>query len=227
MGCPRLALDYPLGSFTIHLVNDASAQDDLTAPARIRRAAVERFARQGFEATTLREIATDAGVTHGLVRHHFGDKSGLRKAADDDVMQRLRPAFDTPTDAPSEAVLAHRRRELLRLVASDSVALDYLARSLVDGSEPGSVLFARVAEGFHHHLAAMEAAGSLRPSPDPAVRSGLVIVIALGAWVLRPLLENAFDVSLFDPDGLRRWLSGEEDLFRHGILQPPSEGTPT
>jgi hypothetical protein len=82
-----------------------------------------------------------------------------------------------------------------------------------------------MAEGFHHHLGAMEAAGTLRPSSDPAVRSGLVIVIALGAWVLRPLLEDAFDVSLFDPGGLQRWLSGEEDLFRHGILQPPAEGT--
>src|SRR5690606_11801083 len=129
-----------------------SAEHDLTAPARIRRAAVERFARQGFEATTLRQVATDAGVTHGLVRHHFGDKDGLRRAADDDVMHRLRPAFDTPTDATSEAVLEHRRRELLRLVASDSIALDYLARSLVEGSEPGTVLFATLAEGFHHHL---------------------------------------------------------------------------
>lgn len=200
---------------------------DLTAPARIRRAAVERFARQGFAATTLREIAEDAGVTHGLVRHHFGDKDGLRRAADDDVMGRLRPAFDTPTDAPSEVVLEHRRRELLEVVANDPVALDYLARSLVEGSGPGTVLFAELAQGFRHHLAAMEDAGTLRPSNDPAVRAGLVIVIALGAWVLRPLLEEALDVSLFDQDGLQRWLSGEQDLFRHGIFQAHPEGTPT
>ena len=209
------------------MVSASHVNDDLTGPARIRRAAVERFARQGFEATTLRQIAADAGVTHGLVRHHFRDKDGLRRAADDDVMQRIRPAFDTPTDASSETVLEHRRRELLRLVANDSVALDYLARSLVEGNEPGTVLFAQLAEGFLHHLGAMEAGGMLRPSTDPAVRAGLVIVITLGVWVLRPLLEDAFDVSLFDVDGLQRWLTGEQDLFRHGILQPPPEGTQT
>ena len=200
---------------------------DLTAPARIRRAAVERFARQGFGATTMREVAADAGVTHGLVRHHFGDKAGLRRAADEDVLQRIRPAFDTPTDEPSEVVLEHRRRELVRLVAEDSIALDYLARSIVEGNEPGTVLFAQLADGFGHHLAAMERAGMLRPSTDPSVRAGLVIVITLGTWVLRPLLEASFDLSLFAPDGLQRWLEGERDLFRHGILQPPIEGTTT
>lgn len=211
-------------------MNASIAPQDLTAPARIRRAAVERFARQGFGTTTLREIAADAGVTHGLVRHHFGDKDGLRRAADEDVMQRLQPAFDTPTDAPSHVVLEHRRRELLRLVANDSIALDYLARSLAEGTGPGTVLFAQLAEGFRHHLTAMEAAGTLRPSEDPDVRAGLVIVITLGAWVLRPLLEDAFDLSLFDQGGLQRWLSGEQDLFRHGILEPqppPREGNPT
>lgn len=85
----------------------------------------------------------------------------------------------------------------------------------------------RSAECHRSMRAAMETAGTLRPSADPAVRTGLVIVIALGAWVLRPLLEDALDVSLFDPDGLQRWLREEQDLFRHGILQSPPERTRT
>lgn len=52
-------------------------------------------------------------------------------------------------------------------------------------------------------------------------------MIALGAWVLRPLLEHAFDLSLFDQDPLQRWLSAEQDRFRHSVLRPPAEGTPT
>jgi TetR/AcrR family transcriptional regulator, regulator of cefoperazone and chloramphenicol sensitivity len=199
--------------------------EDLTATARIRRAAVDRFARHGFASTTLRQIAADAGVTHGLVRHHFGDKEGLRRAADEDVLERLRPVFDTPTDAPPDVVLEHRRRELLALVDHDPTPLDYLARSLVEGTSPGTVLFSRLAEGFRHHLAAMDQAGILRPAGDPDIRAGLVMVVTLGAWILRPLLQDTFEISLFDHDGLARWLAGEQDLFRHGVLRPPPKGT--
>ena len=50
---------------------------DLTARARIRDAAIECFARQGF-AVSVRAIAAHAGVSPGLVIHHFGSKAGLR-----------------------------------------------------------------------------------------------------------------------------------------------------
>ena len=51
--------------------------EDLTAQARIRNAAVELFARDGFEKTNLRAIAAAAGVSAGLVIHHFGSKDEL------------------------------------------------------------------------------------------------------------------------------------------------------
>ncbi|WP_298445389.1 TetR/AcrR family transcriptional regulator [uncultured Ferrimonas sp.] len=37
-------------------------------------AAVELFADKGFEAVSVREIAEAAQVSHGLIRHHFGNK---------------------------------------------------------------------------------------------------------------------------------------------------------
>ena len=40
--------------------------------ARILDAAMEDFALRGFEASTLRDIASQAGVSLGLIRHHFG-----------------------------------------------------------------------------------------------------------------------------------------------------------
>ncbi|RFZ34875.1 HTH-type transcriptional regulator BetI [Mycobacterium marinum] len=47
---------------------------DLTAKARIRNAAVARFARDGFQKVNLRAIATSAGVSEALIFHHFGSK---------------------------------------------------------------------------------------------------------------------------------------------------------
>jgi AcrR family transcriptional regulator len=44
-------------------------------------AARDRFARSGFAATTVREIATDAGVDPALIVRYFGGKRGLYDAA--------------------------------------------------------------------------------------------------------------------------------------------------
>ena len=54
--------------------------EDLTARARIRDAALLHFGEQGFDRATIREIARTAGVSSGLVRHHFGSKQALREA---------------------------------------------------------------------------------------------------------------------------------------------------
>jgi TetR/AcrR family transcriptional regulator, regulator of cefoperazone and chloramphenicol sensitivity len=63
-----------------------TAADDLTARARIRDAALRQFAEQGFERSTIRGIAATAGVSPGLVRHHFGSKEALRDAVDEHVL---------------------------------------------------------------------------------------------------------------------------------------------
>ena len=62
---------------------------DLTAAARIRDAAIEQFGRHGF-GVSIRAIAEAAGVSAGLVIHHFGSKDGLRQACDAYVAEVIR-----------------------------------------------------------------------------------------------------------------------------------------
>src|SRR6266542_6373122 len=65
------------------------AFDDLTARARIRDAALRLFAERGVDGATIRDIAKAAGVSAGLVRHHFGSKEALRDACDSYALDRL------------------------------------------------------------------------------------------------------------------------------------------
>ncbi|OLR92985.1 TetR/AcrR family transcriptional regulator [Actinokineospora bangkokensis] len=44
---------------------------------RVVRAAVTLFARKGFEATTVREVVAEAGVTKGALYHYFDSKEDL------------------------------------------------------------------------------------------------------------------------------------------------------
>lgn len=50
---------------------------ELSTPGAIRQAATELFARDGYAATSVRQIARAAGVDAALVIRHFGSKEAL------------------------------------------------------------------------------------------------------------------------------------------------------
>jgi TetR/AcrR family transcriptional regulator, regulator of cefoperazone and chloramphenicol sensitivity len=111
---------------------EATAQTDLTTRIRIRDAALEHFAVKGYERTTVRAIAQTAGVSHGMLRHHFGSKIELRAACDDyvfRVLHRLNTFFVevSRTTDPSP----QNPNPLWR----------YAARSLTDGSPTAAPIF--------------------------------------------------------------------------------------
>lgn len=82
--------------------------------ARILQCALEAFAASGFDGASVRDIAAQAGVQHGLIRHHFGDKDGLWRAAVDYLFERLHEETgNTPDEAhlpPVEQAKARVRR---------------------------------------------------------------------------------------------------------------------
>jgi AcrR family transcriptional regulator len=51
--------------------------DDLSTDQLIRRAALHLFARRGFEATGIRDIANEVGLTPGALYHYIGNKQDL------------------------------------------------------------------------------------------------------------------------------------------------------
>jgi AcrR family transcriptional regulator len=79
---------------------------------RILAAALEAFAEKGFDGATTREIATLAGVNHGLIPYYFGTKPKLWRAAVDRAFEQL--------EAGLEGVLADESvtddRERMRLL---------------------------------------------------------------------------------------------------------------
>lgn len=141
-----------------HATDGPSSDDrDLTTRARIRDAAVRRFAVDGVRATRVRTIAADAGVSPPLVLHHFGSKDGLRVACDQHVATLVRKQKTATTaDGPDLDPLAALRR-----YGDGPPLLRYLARTLVDGSPHVAELLGRgvITEAvFEPALRALEAA---------------------------------------------------------------------
>ncbi|WJY19494.1 helix-turn-helix domain-containing protein [Alteriqipengyuania flavescens] len=85
-------------------------ENDSDTSAAISRVAMQRFAAQGFDATTLREIAGDAGVDVALISYRFGGKLGLWKNIVSQAGTGLREALERTLD-DSEITGAHKRLE--------------------------------------------------------------------------------------------------------------------
>ena len=122
---------------------DDPAFEDLTARARIREAAIRLFAEQGVEETAILDIAKDAGVSGGLIRHHFGSKDGLRVACDTYVLSELvrfkLEALEKGKADPEFLVTFDARQVLLRR---------YFGRAMIDGSPAAASRFDDIVDDF-------------------------------------------------------------------------------
>jgi len=72
----------------------------------ICRAALQVIAARGFAGTTLRDVAAEAGVVHGLLRHYFGGRDALLAAAFDLAATEATQAFGDLPDDPVDALRA-------------------------------------------------------------------------------------------------------------------------
>ncbi|MFF5217316.1 TetR/AcrR family transcriptional regulator [Micromonospora sp. NPDC000442] len=70
---------------------------------QILAAATEAFARNGFAATGLDEIATEAGITRVILYRHFDSKTDLYQAVLDQMCARLEAHVDEPVGGFSDA----------------------------------------------------------------------------------------------------------------------------
>jgi len=105
--------------------------EDLSTRARIRDAAMVEFGDKGFKGATMKSIASAAGVSVGLVQHHFGTKDGLRAACEERVLDLVR----FKTDAVEVGSISDPQ-VLSALMAVGPHVQRYVGRALVEDS-PG------------------------------------------------------------------------------------------
>jgi TetR/AcrR family transcriptional regulator, regulator of cefoperazone and chloramphenicol sensitivity len=202
-----------------------SMPDDRTLRAVIRDEALRLFAEHGPGAVSVRQVAAAAGVSPGLIVHHFGSKDGLREAVDQYVlavfdrmlsdMSSGRPdLFDAASSGSvAEAILAH--------LPADSPMPGYLRRLLVDGGDAGRELFARLFELSRRTLDALAAAGFADPGRDPAVRAAFLLVNDLAVLLLREHLAAVLGADPLSGEGLSRWAGEVLLIYGAGLLSPP------
>ncbi|HLU96030.1 MAG TPA: TetR/AcrR family transcriptional regulator [Thermobifida alba] len=191
--------------------------DDLTARARIRLAALALFARQGFAGTSLRVIAAEAGVSHALVRHHFGSKEGLRAAVDEDVLDSFDALMDGVEAAEgAEGLLAAFGAASAQVFGSDDIRREYLRRVLLEGGEAGAALFARLLEGVRSRLAELRGAGEDGETDHWAPYQ--VLFLILGPMLLEPVMAGGLPEPVFAPAVVAERSRANQRLIARGLL---------
>ncbi|MDX1873613.1 TetR family transcriptional regulator [Mycolicibacterium sp. 120266] len=165
-------------------------RDGEATRAAILAAALTQFGQHGFERTTIRSVATVAGVDPALVMHYFGSKAGLFAAA-----SRLEIAFpDLSGVAPEDiaGVLVPLFVEvwgpdgsflpLLRAAATHRMAADTLL----------GVFAAQVAP-------ALAAVVPDRPAERAALVGAQLLGVAVSRYILgTPPLVDMTDAELID-----------------------------
>ena len=133
---------------------------------RIREAALANFAVHGTASTSLRTVAATAGVSLGMVQHHFATKSGLIKAVDDYVVSLVIGGMAQPIPEPPADSIADVGSRVTGLIAKHPDVAAYLSRAMVDGSPLGVTLFDALMDVGMARWELRAERGELRPDVD-------------------------------------------------------------
>jgi AcrR family transcriptional regulator len=206
-----------------------SSLEDLTARARIRDAAIALFAERGIGPATIRDIAQAAGVSSGLVRHHFGSKEGLRRACDDYAMAES-AKLRSRILSEGQTILGGLHPAVIQLQR-------YLVRSTLDSPGKASAMFGRMVEIGEQWI---EEQG-IRVA-DRRAYSAVLVAMQMGMFLLADQLSAALGTDVTKPAGHLRMMAGAIDVFTHPLpadqeaaaravleklaAEPLEEGTP-
>jgi AcrR family transcriptional regulator len=149
--------------------------------AAILAAARRRFAADGFERTTIRAVAADAGIDPSMVMRYYGSKDGLFAAAAD-LDLRLPDLAGVPRDKLGETLVRHWLA--LWEGGEDDELLIVLLRSAV--TNPTAAEHLRTVFGAQ---VATTVAAIVDDPGETAARAGLVATQMLGLALCRHLVR--------------------------------------
>ncbi|AGT09773.1 TetR family transcriptional regulator C-terminal domain-containing protein [Paracoccus aminophilus] len=98
---------------------------DFDRRAELIRATLDCIADKGIQGTTVRAVATYAGVSNGLIRHHFASKENMILAAYRETVEMItapgRAIIDAPEMEPHERLARFVRASIGGAVADPRV----------------------------------------------------------------------------------------------------------
>ena len=182
-------------------------------------AAEVRFARAGFDATTIKEIAADAGVNSALLYYYFADKEALYGAVVSRFIERIATEMARTfvgDEAPAARVAGFAMRQG-RMFESEPRFRKLLGRELIDfDARHAQAAIRRLAattfERLHATIAEGQRAGVFRQDLDPRFAA----ISLVGQTAYFHFARPAVEILLADGKPLP---AGTSDAFSAHVAQ--------
>ncbi len=176
------------------------------------------FARQGYSASRLRDIAMESGVSDGSIYFHFGNKADIALAILESQQARMTEMLAT-VEASNERgldkVLALTRK-MAELIASDTV----VQAGIQLAGDTSLELAKAVSKPYFEWIQIVRTLiedgiedGSIRPDVDVDASAELINVVFVGAQVLSGLEDRWTSFPARHERVIHSWL----DPLRHDI----------
>jgi TetR/AcrR family transcriptional regulator len=194
--------------------------DTADVRGEILTAAEALFARQGYAATSVREIAERADVNPAMVHYYFGSKHDLLRQVLDNALEPLAAAIAAMRSS-GQAPVAEIVSLLLGAFSQHPSLPVLIAREVL---LPGGIMQAhflevlapRLGGSLPDLLAREQAEGRMRADLDPRIGSLLLLSVCAFPLIARDLAEPALRIS-YDRRGLGRLEEHIELLLREGF----------
>jgi AcrR family transcriptional regulator len=176
----------------------------LATKQRILDEALRLFSEAGYDGVSIRDVAAAAGVNHGLIKYHFGDKDTLWREAVTFLFERTDRELAIPPemrDKPLEERFEIFLRQYVRYCAKHPEH----ARLMVQESVRDSDRLAWAAQTFiaPEHISvilgikAMIRKGKL-PDVDPILLVYAISAVAQAPFMLAPEIKHTHGVDATD-----------------------------
>lgn len=182
--------------------------------AAILDGATRLFAARGSAAVSVRDIAAEAGVNHGLVHRHFGSKQAVLRAVFERAAHEMAAVAADMTD-PQAGM-----QRLFAASAEHEMYWRALARAILDGENPLTLqrefptiqtLITRLEE---EHQKPRPRKDSPSPPFDARVVVGTLSALMLGWLVFEPYLLTATG---FEPQDQKKMREQVVRMLQHMI----------
>lgn len=183
------------------------------------RSALRLFGELGIGATSLREVAKDAGVSPALVVHHFGGKEGLVAAVDETAVKEFGTAYAGGEAVEGPELLRQRAAQTARVMRERPDVCTYLGRALVETTPGSAHLFRLMIEGGRAEVDSLAEKGALREDADRLLATLQHFFLIWAPLSFLPLLDGVLDGPLLDERNLERWVEANVKLLEGGLYR--------
>jgi len=186
----------------------------------ILNASEDLFARQGFAATSLREVADVVGVNPAMVHYYFGNKESLLRQVMERTLEPLASAL-----AEMQAAGQTRVEDIVHLLLTALKQNPKMPPLMIrEVMLPGgamqehflNAMAPRLGGALPGILASEQGRGRMATDLDPNISALLLLATSIFPFIVRDVAEQALGIA-YDDEGLLKLEQHIGRVFERGV----------